>query len=129
MKEEIKFNWLNELYVIPLIEFAKRVSLSEGKAFVNNYNSSDSSIMERMLRLRNFLVQKGYSTEAITQLVPKSVEEIDILLQAAKFCFSLRFDNINDLSNDNRVKRAKNYLAIKAALATNKENDKDGKTK
>lgn len=129
-KEQIKFDWLNDLYIAPLLEFAKRVSLAEGRAFTDSYTYSDYSIMERTVRLRNFLVSKGYQPETITSLVPKTVEEINMLLQAAKLGFSLKFDGVPDLTNENRLDRAKNYLLLKNVIpADTKEVENSGKTR
>jgi len=126
-KEEIKFNWLHELYIVPLLEFSKRDAINRGMSFYDNYTSSDYSIIERMVRLRNELVSKGYNPQSITQLVPKNVEEINTLLQAAKHGFSLRYDNIQDLSNQERVSRANRFLLIKNSINFNKEADDIGK--
>lgn len=127
-KEEMKFNWLNELYIRPLLEFSKRDALNRGMSFYDSYSSSDYSIMERMVRLRNELVSKGYHPQTITQLVPKNVDEVNTLLQANKQGFDLGFDNIPNLSNEDRVERANKYLLIKNSITFNKEADDIGKT-
>jgi len=128
-KEMIKFEWLNDLYVVPLIEFSKRVSMNEGTTFTDTYTRSDYSIIERTVRLRNFLVSKGYNPLTITSLVPKTVEEINLLLQAKKIGFNLRLDNQVDLTNDNRVQRAKDYLVMKLGDIYKKEVEASEKSK
>lgn len=105
-----EFNRLNSLYVVPLAEFSVRICGKLNIPSLEIPNIDNLSIMGRMSKFRDFLISKGCSIDTITKLLPKSTKEIDILTKASNYGFDLGFENIQVITNDNRVQRAKEYL-------------------
>lgn len=109
-KELLEFTWLHNLYISPMSELAKRICLKLNMPFSEIPSFSNASIMGRMTKLRDFLFSKGCSIDTIVQLLPKSTQEVELLVKAHKFGFDLGFDGIDNLTNDHRLERARNYL-------------------
>lgn len=127
-KELIEFTWLHDLYITPLSEFAKRVCVKLGIPFSEIPSFSNASIMGRMSKLRDFLLSKGCTLDTVFKLIPKNTSEIALLVEAKKCGFDLGFKGISDLTNDNRLERAKNFIL--ASAKNNSTNDNivyDGK--
>lgn len=104
------FNTLNEIYVLPLSEMANRVSnrlTGQRKIFVG---IDDFSIKKRMTVIRKYLISKGVSEDTILKLIPKTVEEVNLLAEARKSGFSLEFGDADSLSNEDRLMRARKHL-------------------
>lgn len=104
------FNLLNEIYVLPLSEMANRVSnrlTGQRKIFIG---IDDFSIKKRMAVIRKYLISKGVSEETILKLIPKTVEEVNLLAEARKSGFSLDFGDADSLSNEDRLIRARKHL-------------------
>lgn len=104
------FNILNEIYVLPLSEMANRVSnrlTGQRKIFIG---IDDFSIKKRMAVIRKYLISKGVSEDTILKLIPKTVEEVNLLVEANKSGFSLEFGDADSLSNEDRLMRARKHL-------------------
>ena len=119
-KELAEFSWLHELYVEPLVEFSKRVCTRLELPYSEIPNLSKFSIMGRMSKLCNFLIEKGCTMDIIKQILPSEESEIKLLASANKQGFDMGFNGINDLTNKNRVERAKNHLLNNAIKNLNK---------
>lgn len=129
-EEEIKeFNCLHNLYVLPLSEFAVRICTKLGISTIEIPNIYNLSIMGRMSKLRDFLISKGCTIETITKLLPQSTSEIDLLIKANKYGFDLGYANILDITNENRLARARQFLQIKnnQSINTNIEVKNNGR--
>lgn len=109
-QELAKFNLLNELYVLPIMELAQRVSFATSGQNIVIPGFDNFSIAGRMFKLRDYIVSKGYKVDAIISLLPKSTTEVNLLLQAKEKGFDLGFNNIPDLTNQNRLQRAQYFL-------------------
>lgn len=109
-KELLEFTWLHNLYITPMSELAKRICSKLNIPFSEIPSFSNASIMGRMTKLRDFLISKGCTIDTVIQLVPKSTKEIELLAKAHRYGFDLGFDGIDNLTNDYRIERAKNYL-------------------
>lgn len=109
----LEFSRLHSLYVLPLSELSVRICNKMKISHAEIPNIDNLSIMGRMSKLRNFLISKGCSIETITKLLPKSTEEIQLLTKANNYGFSLGFENIQDITNDNRLQRANEFLQSK----------------
>lgn len=104
------FNILNEIYVLPLSEMANRISnrlTGQRKIFVG---IDDFSIKKRMAVIHKYLISKGVSEDTILKLIPKTVEEVNLLAEARKSGFSLEFGDADSLSNEDRLMRARKHL-------------------
>ena len=104
------FNLLNEIYVLPLLEMANRISnrlTGQRKIFVG---IDDFSIRKRMAVIRKYLIDKGVSENTILELIPKTVSEVNVLVAARKSGFLLEFGDADSLSNKDRVMRASEHL-------------------
>lgn len=108
--ETAEFIWLHNLYVEPLLEFSKRFCTKLELPYSEIPNLAPLSIMGRMAKLCNFLVEKGCTIDTIKQLLPKKESEIKLLAEVKKMGFDMGYSNISDLTNENRIERAKNYL-------------------
>lgn len=109
-KELEKFTWLHNLYVTPLSEMSKRICLKLGISFSEIPSFSNLSIMGRISKLRDFLTSKGCNTDIIVKLIPQTTKEIQLLSYAHKNGFDLGYTNVDDLTNANRLERAKSFL-------------------
>lgn len=109
-KELLEFTWLHNLYISPMSELAKRICTKLSIPFSEIPSFSNASIMGRMTKLRDFLFSKGCTIDTIVQLLPKSTQEVELLIKAHKYGFDLGFDGIDNLANNHRLERAKNYL-------------------
>lgn len=101
---------LNEIYVLPLLEMANRISnrlTGQRKIFVG---IDDFSIRKRMAVIRKYLIDKGVSENTILELIPKTVSEVNVLVAARKSGFLLEFGDADSLSNKDRVMRASEHL-------------------
>lgn len=123
-EEEMReFQYLHDLYVVPLLEFSIRVCMKYKITFPEIPNFSELSLMGRVSKLRNFLISKGCTMDTIKQLIPQSIEEIELLRKANINGFNLGFENIPVVTNENRLERAKRFLAAKNEINTEVHNN------
>lgn len=122
--ELAEFSLLHDLYVEPLAEFSKRVCTKLKLSYSEIPNLDQLSIMGRMAKLCDFLVDKGCTMDIIKQLLPKKESEIRLLANVKKIGFDMGYGDISDLTNKNRIERAKNYL-----LSNTTSNYNDTETK
>ena len=105
------FQLLDELYTAPLYELANRLSLSLYQKPATFSNLADVSIRNRIITIRNFLKKNGVTIKEMEKLLPISEEDFLVLSQAYKKGFLVgNYNQVNDLSNESRVTRAKEFL-------------------
>lgn len=109
-REQVRFELLNEMLVLPLKELANRISDRPNILPFDMSQLDKLSIMGRVMKLRTYLMSKGCTIQTIEQLIPKTEEEFDILLNAKKLGFNLGFDKNQPLDNKSRISRAQTYL-------------------
>ena len=107
-----KIKWLEELYVLPLLELANRINTTVCGKKVEFVGLENLSIRGRMFQIREFLLSKGCQIDTIIRVVPKTVEELGILLNARSLGFNLGFEEHQTLDNSERVMRAQQYLDL-----------------
>lgn len=118
------FQLLDGLYTTPLYEMANRISLNNYRRKAVFSNLVDASILERLITIRKFLQKNGMTLSQIKKAIPVKEEDFIILADAYEKGFALEdYSNGKDLSNDSRVRRAKEYLEKQDS------NDYDGKSK
>lgn len=128
-KEEQRFQILNDIFILPLKEFADRISFKMNQAPFNIYQLEGLSIVERLLKLRSYLLSKGCTVEMMSRLIPKTERECDLLLNARKMGFSLGFERNQSLDNEDRISRASNYLeCLSASSALDVSQNEDSKS-
>ena len=105
------FQLLDELYTTPLYEKANRISLERYQRPVVFSDLANVPIFARLLIIRSFLEANGVTLEEIKNLVPVKEEDFLVLADAYKKGFLLEdYAGVEDLSNENRVRRAKIHL-------------------
>lgn len=102
---EIQFNNALQIYVKPLEKLV--INLLDNANRKNyTYNVDDLSILERVTLYNNILIRSGYTKDQLTSLVPKTVDEVEILAKA----IANGFDDSNIWDNETRVLEAQNFL-------------------
>lgn len=108
--ELLKFKLLDELYVFPLFVLANRINMKLYNKPIEFQGMDNLSIIGRMFKIKEFLVSKGCSIDNIMDLVPRTANEIIILINAKNKGFDLGYASTQSLTNEDRVKRAQEYL-------------------
>lgn len=96
----------NELYIGPLENYLTVLTHGEGCYDKPFEETDDLSILERAVRMRDTILRHGGSLDYLLSLVPKTSEELDILMCAKNNGFPLN----HMLSNDEKVAAARQYL-------------------
>lgn len=110
-----KFNIVNDLFVGPLLrlvsEHEKRVN-SHRKYYVMDLKNY--SIQERMRFLVRLLLKYGYKKEQLVDLLPRNVEDVEVLAQARQNGY---LEN-RILGNAARVVEARKYVGYNPGTKT-----------
>lgn len=105
LEYKIQFLKSKRIYVKPLENLVTNL-LNMANRIKYSYNVDELSIMERVIFYNSILIRSGYTQEQITNLLPKTKEEVDILSLAFENGF-----NDNDIRDNNtRVTEARSFL-------------------
>ncbi len=121
--ELAKFELLNQLYVLPLFEYAKRVS---GNPKLSFKDSDELSIYHRCQILQQYIKQKAaekgkkFTEIDLHRLIPTTEKDIDYLVRAKRIGFDLGLEKQEYLENNVRVFLARQRLKEKNMLPEEK---------
>lgn len=101
----------DEIFVLPLFELANRINMKKNHNKIEFLGLDDLSITGRSMKIRDFLLTTGCTKKTFMQVVPQTEMEADILFAARLKSFDLSFQYNQTLDNNDRVLRAKQYLA------------------
>lgn len=101
----IQFQNVLQIYVKPLEKLVESL-LNSANREKYSYNVDNLSILDRVTLYSNILKRSGFSEDQLTSLVPRTVEEVDLLAKA----INKGFDDSNILDNEIRINEAREFL-------------------